>query len=159
MESLMIDFWFPLEEAVSKLPSKTADHLDANITCGSLCDALRSHNTKVAASYMMSGLLLLMALHATRMIDLRKLAEGPSSFFGDIGQRLKLSLSKVLQGLGLCPERRVKFGDEYGKKEFTSMEPYDGNISANSNSSRLGSDEGYGRNYKYTRRRLRRRRR
>nr|CAI5869752.1 unnamed protein product [Callosobruchus analis] len=82
MENLMIDFWFPLEGAVSELPSKMADGLDEIITCGSLCEALRSDKTKVAASYMMSGLLLLMVLHATRMIDLRKLAEGPSFFSG-----------------------------------------------------------------------------
>ncbi|VEN52919.1 unnamed protein product [Callosobruchus maculatus] len=85
MENLMIDFWFPLEGAVTQLPSKIADGLDEIVTCGRVCDGLRSDNTKVAASYMMSGILLLMVLHATRMIDLRKLAEGPSAFFGTYG--------------------------------------------------------------------------
>nr|CAH7741110.1 unnamed protein product [Callosobruchus chinensis] len=105
---------------------------------------------------MMNGLLLLMVLHATWMIDLRKLAAGPVFFRGHKAT-VQVILVKSIARPGMCPERRVKISDEHGRREFTLMDPHDGNISANSNSSRLGSDEDYGRNYKYTRRRLRRR--
>ncbi|CAH2008647.1 unnamed protein product [Acanthoscelides obtectus] len=153
METLMIDFWFPLEEAVSNVPTKIADHLEEKWSnCGSICEALWSDNAKVAASYVMSSLLLLMVLHATKLIDSRKLAQGPSVFIDDIWVRVKCSLSRILQDLGLCSERRVKISDVSRKRE-RSDDSRDGNRSTNSNPSR----NGFLKDYNYIRRRSRRR--
>ncbi|KAG5880429.1 hypothetical protein JTB14_019939 [Gonioctena quinquepunctata] len=101
-ESIMIDFWFPLEKVTMGVFPKTADSIDDMLStgewkCENLCGTLRSQGLGYVVSYCISLFFLLAVLHATRVIDLRELSEGPGRFFGDIYFRLKKFLKKLIQ--------------------------------------------------------------
>ncbi|CAH1183506.1 unnamed protein product [Phaedon cochleariae] len=115
-ECIMIDFWFPLEKMVMNIPAKMADVIDDMLSsgewrCDTLCDTLRSQALTYVVSYAVSVSFLVAVLHATRVIDLRALREGPSCFFGDIVFRLKKVIKKQLRMFGIGA-RRVEMNSD-----------------------------------------------
>ncbi|XP_023025297.2 uncharacterized protein [Leptinotarsa decemlineata] len=114
-ESIMIDFWFPLETVAMDILPKSADFIDDMLNtgewrCESLCEVLRGQALGYLVSYLLSMSFLLSVLHATRVIDLRALGEGPSCFFADISFRFKKFWRKFW--------RRLGFGNKNGSSEI-----------------------------------------
>ena len=72
-------FWFPLEAAALALLPKMATTLEDGllffeIGCNFPCDLLKKEGTGMFVSYLLSFLILVAALHATRVINLTLLS-------------------------------------------------------------------------------------
>ncbi|XP_068905770.1 uncharacterized protein Ttc19 isoform X2 [Tenebrio molitor] len=94
IEYIMGCFWFPLEAAVLALLPKTASIVEQffahhDIVCHLPCDFLKREGTGMFISYFLSFLILLAAMHATRIINLKLLASGITPFIHDVTRRLQ----------------------------------------------------------------------
>jgi hypothetical protein len=104
IEYIMGCFWFPLEAAVLALLPKTASLVEQffahhDIVCHLPCDFLKREGTGMFISYFLSFLILLAAMHATRIINLKLLARlvySYSRLFNDLKDVTQLVPSSLV---------------------------------------------------------------
>ncbi|XP_060517256.1 uncharacterized protein LOC132696458 isoform X1 [Cylas formicarius] len=114
MESLIIDFWFPLELNLLNLLFRLSEELEEMLAqgdwvCETLCDWLKGEAAGYLISYALSSSFLVASLHATRVIDMRTLRDGPTCFIRDITHKFKMNKRRLLRRLGLGGKMRVSF--------------------------------------------------
>ncbi|XP_044268770.1 uncharacterized protein LOC123013954 [Tribolium madens] len=108
IEYIMGCFWFPLETAILAFLPKLASTLEeilmrVDMRCNFPCDVLKMEGTGMFTSYLMSFLILVAALHATRMINLQLLSCGIRPFATDVTRRIQ----KFSKNLPLTSRMRI----------------------------------------------------
>ncbi|KAK9870416.1 hypothetical protein WA026_007985 [Henosepilachna vigintioctopunctata] len=122
-EYLLHEFWFPVDETVSSIIANSienADQYEQLEPMKNILEALKSDNTGIVCSYLLSCFFLSAALHATKIIDLRMINYLFHSW-QDIIERSENTLASLLKSIYAAEcnskPRKIKSKSESSSKK------------------------------------------